>query len=65
MVERDLKQFNVETRIVVGDFSKNANLSYYNDLMSQVTDIDIGLVVLNAGVGHGGPFEEASIDTLE
>ena len=34
VVDEELKQFNVKTQIVIGDFSKNANLSYYNDLMS-------------------------------
>ena len=52
----------MQTRYVVADFDKNANIAFYDNLMSQVADLDIGLVILNAGVGNGGWFVNESIE---
>ena len=65
VVENDLKKFDVKTRIVVADFSQNANMDFYNDIMRKVEDLDIGLVVLNAGVGTPGLFTELTIEQFE
>lgn len=65
VVDQELRKFNVETRIVVADFSYNSNLSFYNDLVSKVCDLDIGLVVLNAGVHNTGNFTELGMDQLQ
>ena len=29
-------------------------MAFYENIMAQVADLDIGLAVLNAGVAHGG-----------
>ena len=55
----------METRIVVADFSKNSNIEFYNEIMSKVSDLDIGLVVLNAGVLNSGYFSKAEADKLQ
>ena len=46
----------MQKRIVTADFSRNANTAFYNSIMEKVNDIDIGVVVLNAGVSHYGYF---------
>ena len=40
----------MKTKIVVANFSQNHNMAFYDDIMAQVADLDIGLAVLNAGV---------------
>ena len=55
----------METRIVVADFSKNSNIEFYNEIMSKVSDLDIGLVVLNAGVLNSGYFSKAEANDLQ
>ena len=57
VAENDLKQYGVQTEIVVANFSKNSNMTFYDDIMEKVKDIDIGLVVLNAGISHPGFVE--------
>ena len=42
------------------DFSGNSNIEFYSEIQKQVSKIEnnIGLVILNAGVGKDGPFSE-------
>ena len=56
MIDNDLARYGVETRIVMANFSKSTNMPFYDNIMEQVKDIDIGLVVLNAGVAHRANF---------
>ena len=58
-VEQEVRLVNptIETRIVQADFYANSNIKFYENLMDQVKDIDIGLAVLNAGVMNVGRFE--------
>ena len=56
VVERDLKQFGVETRIVIANFAGSHNMAFYDAIIDQIKDIDVGLVVLNAGVANVGFF---------
>ena len=65
VVESDLSQFQVQTRIVTADFSQNANMAFYDAIMEKVSDIDIGLVVLNAGVSHYGYFADKTPAELQ
>ena len=44
----------MKKKIVVANFSQNHNMAFYDSIMEQVADLDIGLAVLNAGVSHGG-----------
>ena len=52
----------MQTRYVVADFTGNSNIAFYENLMSQVADLDIGLVIINAGVGNAGWFVDESIE---
>ena len=64
-VDSELSSFGVKTKIVVADFTHNARTSFYDDIMRQVEDLDIGLVVLNAGVSNSGYISEIDIAELE
>ena len=44
------KSFGVETRIVVADFAGKPQMRFLQSIVNQVSDLDIGLVILNAGV---------------
>ena len=48
-LKEDLFAQQVETRIIEVEYSNNAKMSYFENLMEQVKDLDIGLYVLNAG----------------
>ena len=58
VIENDLKSFGVQTRIVIANFSEKANMTFYDGILEQVKDLDIGLVVLNAGVMNNGFYLE-------
>lgn len=54
------KTYAVKTKTIICDFSKVASISEYTQIVaSQVTDLDIAMVFLNAG---GSPL--ATIDNL-
>ena len=44
----------MKKKIVIANFSQNHNMAFYDNIMAQVADLDIGLAVLNAGVAHSG-----------
>ena len=46
----------MQKKIVVANFAHNHNMAFYDNIMAQVADLDIGLAVLNAGIGLGGSF---------
>ena len=44
--------------MVIADFSGKSNMAFYDEaIMEKVKDLDIGLVVLNAGVANFGYFD--------
>ena len=47
----------IRTKTLVADFSGNHNIQYYEKLMEQVKDIDVALLVLNAGIANDGRVE--------
>ena len=67
VVENDLKDLGVETRIVIGNFSSGepASMALYDSIYEQVKDLDIGLVVLNAGVCNHGYFLNVETQKLQ
>ena len=52
-------------KYVIADFALNSNMDFYDKIMSQVQDIDIGLVVVNAGVANHGSFLKSGIELHE
>jgi short-subunit dehydrogenase len=66
-VEKEVKAINpnVKTRIVQADFAGNANLPFYENLYKQLDDLDIAILINNAGVMHVGPFEALSVQKMK
>ena len=62
VMEGDLAQYGVQMRYVIADFDKNSNMAFYDNIVSQVQDIDIGLVVVNAGVANHGTFVKIPVE---
>ena len=58
----ELKQIapGVKTRIVQADFFENSNPNFYKNIVRKVADLDIGFIVLNAGLMHVGYVETRS-----
>ena len=53
----------IETRIIVADLGKGArDIEMYKGIAEQVTDIDLALVINNAGVMYAGEFKEISCE---
>ena len=67
VVDHDINKLGVKTRIVIGNFSsgKQANMALYDSIYEQVKDLDIGLVVLNAGVSTRGYFVDVETQKLQ
>ena len=63
-VAAEIEKFGVETMIIQADFTDKNNLQFYKDLEQKVEDIDIGLLVLNAGCGTPGQFASQSPQEL-
>ena len=53
-VAAEVEKFGVETMIIQADFTDKNDLQFYKDLEQKVKEIDIGLLVLNAGCGTPG-----------
>ena len=66
-VERECKQINpkIKTRIVQADFAGNANLPFYENLYRQLDDLDIAILINNAGVMNNGPLGEVEPKKLK
>ena len=60
---------DIQTRCVVFDFNKSREASHYQDLFDKVKDLDISIVVNNAGVLYFGRFKDLTneqiIQTIE
>ena len=65
VIEGELSQFGVQLRYVIADFAQNSKMKYYDRIMSEVQDIDVGLVIVNAGVANVGKVAEIEIEKLE
>ncbi len=57
-VETECKKINpkIKTRVVQADFAGNTTLPFYEGLYKQLDDLDIAILINNAGVMNNGPF---------
>ena len=61
MRKRILKEnTKIQVRIVVADFNGHASMDFYHKLRKEIGDIDISLLILNAGVLYGGLLEKTN-----
>ena len=65
VVDEDLKEYGVKTKTVIADFTGKHNMDFYDNICSQVRDLDIGFLVINAGVFKPQIFEETSKTVLQ
>lgn len=57
---------NFYTKYIVCDFSKLTTMKHYTDLFQEeLKSMDVGMVVLNAGVATLMPFKDLKDDELE
>ena len=51
---------------MIADFAGKSNMAFYDEaIMEKVKDLDIGLVVLNAGVANFGYFDDVESIKLQ
>ena len=55
----------MKTRTILADSDKNRNQAFYKELKQKVKDLDIGLVIINAGNMFIGEFETRDPKNLE
>ena len=60
VVEAECKKINpkIKTRVVQADFAGNTTLPFYEGLYKQLDDLDIAILINNAGVAHTGQLSE-------
>lgn len=56
-IKEKLKSIHTKTRCIVADMGKMANYQDYAKVAKEVEDIDIGMLVLNAGAMLMGDFK--------
>ena len=61
-VAQKCKELNakVETRILVRDFCRTTSMRFYEDIVQQCSDIDVGFVIANAGIYSAQAYDKAS-----
>ncbi|CDW78589.1 short chain dehydrogenase reductase family protein [Stylonychia lemnae] len=70
-VEQELKKINpkIQTKIVQADFTGNANVQFYQNIFDQVNNLDISILVNNAGIMLNGRVDlikpKALTDTID
>jgi short-subunit dehydrogenase len=55
----------IQTKAVIADLSKCTTISDYEKLGDEMNDIDIAMLILNAGVAQWYPFAEATNELIE
>jgi len=51
---------NVQTKIIVADFSNAALPGFFDPIMKELEGLDISMLINNVGIAGGGPFHEES-----
>ena len=67
-ISREVKEINpkMKTMAVVADFSKMYSIKEYEQVIGErLKDLDIGVLIANAGVGSKGPFKDNENDEIE
>lgn len=55
----------IKTMSVKADFAALTTIEDYEKVASQLKDIDVGILVCNAGFGHMGPFKDIKASDVE
>lgn len=55
----------MKKKIIVANFANAHKMDFYDNIMAQVADLDIGLAIMNAGVANSGRFLSVSSEKLQ
>lgn len=55
----------IKTKILVRDFCKNSNMEFYEDIRKEVGNLEIGLMIVNAGIYRPGPMHKVESSVIE
>jgi 17beta-estradiol 17-dehydrogenase / very-long-chain 3-oxoacyl-CoA reductase len=63
----DLKtQFGIQARIIIADFTRSHDKGFFDNIMRELTDLDISILVNNVGVGGlMGPIDQTPDDKIK
>lgn len=68
-MEKEEKRLNmrypgIKTKVVIADFSEGNELKLYDRILKEVEDLDISILVNNAGLNYRGRFNEVPTTQL-
>ena len=63
-VSDSCKEYNVETKYMVKDFTKSYQTDFFDDIMKETEELDVSVLVNNVGVGGSGPLESYKKEKL-
>lgn len=66
-VEREIRRLNpnISTKVVVSDLSKAYEEGFCSEIEQQIQDLDISILVNNAGIGGSNTFERMQFDHIK
>ncbi len=66
-VEKELheKWPNVKTKVIQADFCGNGNIDFYNKICDQTKDIDLSMLILNAGIMNTGTLDKRTAQSQQ
>jgi len=59
-ISKEVGDPNLKTRYIVADFSKLHSIEDYKYIKDQLNDVDVGVLILNAGAGAFGCYKDVS-----
>jgi len=60
-IKAQAPEVSIETMYIVADFTKLLTMDAYRDTIeSKLRNVDVSILILNAGMGEPGPFEKVS-----
>ncbi|CAD8186763.1 unnamed protein product [Paramecium pentaurelia] len=63
-LSQQLQNFQVETKIIVADFSQEHSIEFYEKVKSDLRYLDISILVNNVGIGEGSLFVQEKMENI-
>jgi short-subunit dehydrogenase len=66
-VESQCRQINpkIQTLVIQADFSKDTSIAFYQEIYDQVKDLDIAVLINDAGVFNTGYFDNMAVKQIK